>query len=210
MIVIDGCAIATVDAVGTEYASGHIALDGGRITGVGAGAAPDVPPGAERIDGTGLLVTPGLVNVHHHLYQWITRGFATDDTLFGWLTTLYPIWARLDEQLAHDSAAANLAWMALTGCTTSSDHHYVFPDRGGDLLEAEITAAQRVGLRFHPSRGSMNLGESAGGLPPDSVVEDHDAILAATEAAINRWHDPKPDAMVRVRGGALLAVLRDR
>jgi cytosine/adenosine deaminase-related metal-dependent hydrolase len=198
VIVIDGCHVATVDAAGTEYAGGHLVLDEGRIAAVGPGPAPDVPPGTERIDGTGLLVTPGLVNVHHHLYQWITRGYATDDTLFGWLTTLYPIWARLDEQLVHDSAAANLAWMALTGCTTSSDHHYVFPDRGGDLLEAEITAAQKIGVRFHPSRGSMNLGESAGGLPPDSVVEDHDAILAASEAAISRWHDPKPDAMVRI------------
>jgi cytosine/adenosine deaminase-related metal-dependent hydrolase len=143
-------------------------------------------------------VTPGLVNVHHHLYQWITRGYAIDGTLFEWLTTLYPVWARLDAELVHDSAAANLAWMALTGCTTSTDHHYVFPDRGGDLLEAEITAAREVGLRFHPTRGSMNLGESAGGLPPDSVVEDHDAILAATEDAIARWHDPSPEAMVRI------------
>ncbi len=197
MIVIEGCHVATVDADGNEYAGGHVAFDGGRITAVGPGPAPDLPD-AERVDGTGLLVTPGLVNVHHHLYQWITRGYATDGTLFEWLTTLYPVWARLDADLVHDSAAANLAWMALTGCTTSMDHHYVFPDGGGDLLEAEITAAARVGLRFHPTRGSMNLGASAGGLPPDSVVEDHDAILAATEAAIARWHDPAPDAMVRV------------
>ncbi len=197
MIVIDGCHVATMDAGDTEHARGHIAFDGTRITAVGPGPAPDLP-GAERIDGSGLLVTPGLVNAHHHLYQWITRGYATDDTLFGWLTTLYPVWARLDAELVHDSAAANLAWMALTGCTTSMDHHYVFPEGSGDLLEAEITAARRVGLRFHPTRGSMNLGASAGGLPPDSVVEDHDAILAATEDAIDRWHDPSPDAMVRV------------
>ena len=197
MIAIDGCHIATVDAAGTEYASGHVVLDGQRIAGLGAGPAPDLP-GAERIDGTGLLVTPGLVNVHHHLYQWITRGYATDDTLFGWLTTLYPVWARMDAELVHDSAAANLAWMALTGTTTSTDHHYVFPAGAGDLLEAEITAAGRIGLRFHPTRGSMNLGASRGGLPPDAVVEDHDAILAATEDAIARWHDPAQDAMVRI------------
>ena len=197
MIVLEGCYVATADAAGTEYASGHLAFDAGRITAVGAGPAPDLP-GTERVDGRGLLVTPGLVNVHHHLYQWITRGYAIDGTLFEWLTTLYPVWARLDADLVHDSAAANLAWMALTGCTTSTDHHYVFPDGGGDLLEAEITAAQEVGLRFHPTRGSMNLGQSAGGLPPDSVVEDHDAILAATEAAIARWHDPSPEAMVRI------------
>ena len=110
----------------TEFASGHLVLRRGRIAAVGAGPAPDLP-GAERIDGRGLLVTPGLVNVHHHLYQWITRGYAIDHTLFDWLTTLYPVWARLDAELVHDSAAANLAWMALTGCTTSTDHHYVFP-----------------------------------------------------------------------------------
>ena len=161
MIVLEGCYVATADAAGTEYASGHLAFDAGRITAIGAGPAPDLP-GAERIDGRGLLVTPGLVNVHHHLYQWITRGYAIDGTLFEWLTTLYPVWARLDADLVHDSAAANLAWMALTGCTASTDHHYVFPDGGGDLLEAEITAAQEVGLRFHPTRGSMNLGQSAG------------------------------------------------
>ncbi len=197
MIVLDGCHIATVDVANTEYATGHLVLDGPRITGLGVGPAPDLP-GAERIDGAGLLVTPGLVNVHHHLYQWITRGYATDDTLFGWLTTLYPVWARLSADLVHDAAAANLAWMALTGTTTSTDHHYVFPTGAGDLLEAEITAARRVGLRFHPTRGSMNLGASQGGLPPDAVVEDHDAILAATEDAIARWHDPAPDAMVRI------------
>jgi 8-oxoguanine deaminase len=197
MIAIDGCHVATVDTAHTEYATGHVVFDGSHITAVGAGPAPDLP-GAERIDGAGLLVTPGLVNVHHHLYQWITRGYAADDTLFGWLTTLYPVWARMDADLVHDSAAANLAWMALTGTTTSTDHHYVFPTGAGDLLEAEITAAQRIGLRFHPTRGSMNLGASQGGLPPDAVVEDHDAILAATEDAIARWHDPAPEAMVRI------------
>ncbi len=197
VIVLDGCHVATVDAANTEYAGGHIAFDGGRITAVGAGPAPALP-GAVRIDGSGLLVTPGLVNVHHHLYQWITRGYAADDTLFGWLTTLYPVWARLDAELVHASAAANLAWMALTGTTTSTDHHYVFPAGAGDLLEAEIAAAQRIGLRFHPTRGSMNLGVSQGGLPPDAVVEDHDAILTATEDAIGRWHDPAPEAMVRI------------
>ena len=142
MIAIDGCHVATVDAGGYRVRDAATSRStAARITAVGAGPAPDLP-GAERIDGRGLLVTPGLVNVHHHLYQWITRGYATDDTLFGWLTTLYPVWARLDADLVHDSAAANLAWMALTGCTTSTDHHYVFPDGGGDLLEAEITAAQ--------------------------------------------------------------------
>ena len=128
---------------GTEYASGHLVVRRAAGSRRSARARPRDLPGAERIDGRGLLVTPGLVNVHHHLYQWITRGYAIDDTLFDWLTTLYPVWARLDAELVHDSAAANLAWMALTGITTSTDHHYVFPTGAGDLLEAEITAAQR-------------------------------------------------------------------
>ncbi len=195
--VLAGAYVATVDAAGTEYRSGHVVFDGARITAVGDGPAPPLE-GATRIDGGGMLVTPGFVNSHHHLYQWLTRGLATEDTLFGWLTTLYPIWARLTPELVHAGAAANLAWLALTGCTTSMDHHYVHPRGAGDLLEAEILAAQGIGLRFHPTRGSMNLGESAGGLPPDSVVEEHDAILTASAAAIERWHDPAPESMLRI------------
>ena len=111
---------------------------------------------------------------------------------------LYPVWAGLDEEVVRAAATAALGRMALTGCTTSTDHHYVFPHGGGDLLAAEVAAASAVGLRFHPTRGSMDLGASQGGLPPDSVVEDLDAILSATEDAISRFHDPSPDAMVRV------------
>jgi cytosine/adenosine deaminase-related metal-dependent hydrolase len=198
VLAIDGCHIATVDGVGTEHPAGYLVMDGDRIAAVGPGPLPARYAGAERIDGSGRLATPGLVNTHHHLYQWITRGYATDDTLFGWLTTLYPVWARLDADLVHASAAANLGWLALTGCSTTTDHHYVFPAGRGDLLEAEILAARQIGLRFHPARGSMNLGQSAGGLPPDSVVESHDDILAATQAAIDRWHDPSPGAMTRI------------
>jgi cytosine/adenosine deaminase-related metal-dependent hydrolase len=198
VLVIDGAHVATLDRDGSEYPGGHVVLDGGRIAAVGPGPAPAEYAAAARIDGAGCLVTPGFVNTHSHLYQWITRGFATDDSLFGWLTTLYPIWARLTPELVHASASANLAWLVLTGCTTSTDHHYVFPHGAGDLLEAEILAARDIGLRFHPARGSMNLGESDGGLPPDSVVEEHDAILAATEAAISRWHDASFDAMTRI------------
>ena len=197
-VVLEDCHIATVDAAGSEYPAGHLVAEQGRIVTAGPGPAPPEYAAAGRIRGPGRLVTPGLVNTHHHLCQWITRGYATDDTLFGWLTTLYPLWARLSTDLLADAAAANLAWLALTGCTTSSDHHYVFPAGAGDLLEAEIHAARRVGLRFHPSRGSMNLGASAGGLPPDSVVESHDAVLAACQDAIERWHDPSPDAMTRI------------
>ena len=198
MIAIDGCHVATVDPAGTEHARGYVVLDGERIAAVGPGALPPQYAAAELVDGAGLLATPGLVNTHHHLYQWITRGYAADDTLFGWLKTLYPVWAGLDAELVSASAGANLGWLALTGCSTTTDHHYVFPAGRGDLLEAEILAARQIGLRFHPARGSMNLGQSAGGLPPDTVVESHDDILAATQAAIDRWHDPSPGAMSRI------------
>jgi cytosine/adenosine deaminase-related metal-dependent hydrolase len=190
--------VATCDGAGSEYPDGHVVIEDGRIVSVGAGSAPAQLRDGTVVDGSGCLLTPGLINTHHHLYQWITRGLAQDSTLFGWLTTLYPIWAKIDAETVHASAAANLGWMALTGATTSSDHHYVFPVGGGDLLEAEIMAARRIGIRFHPARGSMNLGESDGGLPPDSVVEEHDAILSATAEAIERWHDPGPDSMLRI------------
>jgi cytosine/adenosine deaminase-related metal-dependent hydrolase len=198
VLVISGCHVATADAAGTEHPGGYVVIDEDRIAAVGAGPLPPAYANAERVDGSGLLATPGLVNAHHHLYQWLTRGYATDDSLFGWLTALYPVWAGLDAELVHAAAAANLGWMALTGCTTSTDHHYVFPAGRGDLLEAEIVAAREIGLRFHPGRGSMNLGQSAGGLPPDSVVEEHDYIRAATQAAIDRWHDPSFGAMTRI------------
>jgi cytosine/adenosine deaminase-related metal-dependent hydrolase len=197
-LVIEGCAVATVDPDGAEHRDGHVVIEGSRIVAVGSGAAPPEYASAARLDGRGLLVTPGLINTHSHLYQWITRGYATDATLFSWLTTLYPVWARLTPELVHDAAAANLGWLAATGCTTSSDHHYVFPHGAGDLLAAEIAAAERIGLRFHASRGAMNLGESAGGLPPDSVVERHEDILAATAAAIDEWHDASPGSMLRI------------
>lgn len=191
--VIGGAYVATV--AGDEFAGGHVAIEGNRVVSVGPGAGPDA---TTRIDGSGCLVTPGLINTHHHLYQWLTRGLVQDGTLFEWLTTLYPVWARIDAETVHAAAAANLAWLALSGCTTSTDHHYVFPRDGGDLLEAEIAAAAELGVRFHPTRGSMDLGQSQGGLPPDEIVEDRDTILSATEAAVDRWHDPSPDSMLRI------------
>lgn len=194
-MIIEGAHVVTV--TGEEIAGGHVVLDGNRITAVGKGAAPD-RTGHEVIDGRGCLLTPGFVNTHDHLYQWVTRGLAVDATLFEWLTTLYPVWAGIDEDSVHVGATGALAQHALTGCTTSTDHHYVFPHGGGDVLGAEIRAAADVGLRFHPTRGSMDLGQSDGGLPPDDVVEDRDAILAASAAAIDRWHDPSPGAMLRI------------
>jgi cytosine/adenosine deaminase-related metal-dependent hydrolase len=197
-VVLDGAHIVTVDAARSEFPGGHVVVTGNRITAVGPGRAPDVPPDARHLDASGCLITPGLVNTHHHLYQWITRGLAVDATLFGWLTTLYPVWGRIDADLVHTAASGALTWLAKTGCTTTTDHHYVFPRDGGDVLHAEIAAAQRVGLRFHPTRGSMDLGRSKGGLPPDNVVEDIDAILAATEAAVDTYHDTSFDAMLRI------------
>ena len=200
VLVIEGATVCTVDAAGTEHAVGHVAIDGNRITSVGAGPAPDDVrrDAAKVLDATGCVLTPGLVNTHQHLYQWATRGLAVDATLFEWLTALYPVWAGIDEEVVRAASAAGLGWLARTGCTTTSDHHYVFPRGGGDLLAAEVEAATAVGLRFHPTRGSMDLGVSQGGLPPDSVVEDIDAVLDATESAITRFHDPSYDAMVQI------------
>ena len=197
-LAISGCAVATVDAAGTELESGHVLVDGNRIVGVGAGAAPDGFAADRVVDGSGCLATPGLVNTHHHLYQWATRGLAQQQNLFGWLTELYPVWAGLDAEVVHAAAGAGLGWLARTGCTTTTDHHYVFPADGGDVLAAEIEAARSIGLRFHPCRGSMDLGRSAGGLPPDEVVEDRDAALAATAEAVDTYHDPAPGAMLRM------------
>jgi cytosine/adenosine deaminase-related metal-dependent hydrolase len=148
----------------------------------------------------GCLVTPGLVNTHHHIYQNLTRAFrpATRASLFDWLTALYPRWARLDEEASYLSAWVGLAELALGGCTTSTDHLYVHPAGRGDLLGASIAAARELGVRFHPTRGSMSLSTKDGGLPPDSVVQDDDTILAASEEAVARHHDPGPGAMVRV------------
>jgi cytosine/adenosine deaminase-related metal-dependent hydrolase len=201
--VIEGCAIATLDGTGTEHRDGHIVIEDDRIVAVGEGPAPATPeppdgPPAHRIDGRGQLATPGLVNCHHHLYQWATRGLAQQSTLFEWLVELYPVWALIDDKTCWATARAGLAALARSGCSASTDHHYVFPHDAGDLLEVEVNAAATVGLRFHPCRGSMDRGRSDGGLPPDEIVEDRDAILAASETAIDRFHDPAPGAMVRI------------
>jgi cytosine/adenosine deaminase-related metal-dependent hydrolase len=199
--VIENATIATVDAQGTEHRDGHLVIEGARIVAVGAGRAPERFATADRIDAAGCLVTPGLINTHHHLYQWATRGYAQQSELFDWLTELYPVWAGLDEEITHAAASAGLAWLARTGCTTAADHHYVFPRDGGDTFAALVAAAGRVGVRLHAVRGSMDRGRSSGGLPPDSLVEDLDEALRGTENAVRRFHDPSPDAMVRVAVG---------
>ncbi|SUA79935.1 Isoxanthopterin deaminase [Nocardia otitidiscaviarum] len=194
-LIIENAYIAPV--VGDEIPHGHLVIEGGRIRSLGAGPAPTVV-GAQRLSATGCLVTPGLVNTHHHLYQWATQGLFQDATLFEWLTGLYRIWARMDADVVYGAATAALSWLALTGCTTSSDHHYLFPKGRGDLFAAEVRAAQEVGLRFHPCRGSMDRGRSDGGLPPDEVVENRDDILASTAELIDTYHDPSFDSMLRV------------
>jgi cytosine/adenosine deaminase-related metal-dependent hydrolase len=196
-LILNASHVLTLNPQRAEYRAGHIVVDDGQISDVGPGPAPE-RDGDRVIDAAGCLATPGLVNTHHHLYQWATRGRAADSTLFGWLTELYPVWARLDEDLVRAVTTAGLAWLATTGCTTTTDHHYLFPRHGGDVLGATVAAAAEVGLRFQPTRGSMDLGESKGGLPPDDVVEDLDTIMAATQDAIDRFHDSAPGSMLRI------------
>ncbi|MFE7110193.1 8-oxoguanine deaminase [Streptomyces sp. NPDC057575] len=198
-IVIENCSIATVDADDTEYASGHVVVAGDRIESVGAGRAPEnLADVVHRIDGTGHLVTPGLINTHHHFYQWITRGLATDHNLFNWLVALYPTWARIDEQMARVAAQGSLAMMARGGVTTAMDHHYVYPKGSGDLSGAIIGAARDMGVRFTLARGSMDRSVKDGGLPPDFAVETLDGALAATEETVRTHHDASFGAMTQV------------
>ena len=191
--------VATVDADRREINGGWVAIGDGLVAAVGGpGDAP--PEASEVLRAEGCLVTPGLINTHHHIYQNLTRAYrpAVNGSLFEWLTTLYPQWARLDEEAAYVSAWIGLAELALGGCTTTTDHLYVHPRHGGDLITAEITAARELGLRFHPTRGSMSLSEKDGGLPPDSVVQDDEEILADSERLVAQHHDPAWGAMVRV------------
>ncbi len=186
-----------MDAQRREIANGWVAITNGLVSSLGAGTPP---PATQSIDAAGCLVTPGLINVHHHLYQNLTRAYGpmTNSALFGWLRTLYPLWSSLNEESAYVSAWVGLAELAMSGCTTSSDHLYLHPRGGGDLLSAEIAAARDLGMRFHPTYGSMSLSEKDGGLPPDGVVRDHDEILAASELAVSTHHDRGHGAMVRV------------
>jgi cytosine/adenosine deaminase-related metal-dependent hydrolase len=198
LLIRNALLVATVDDERTEIPGGWVAITDGLISGLGSGGTE--PQANRTIDASGCLVTPGLINTHHHLYQNLTRAFPpmTNAALFGWLQTLYPLWASLDEESAHVSAWVGLAELALSGCTTSTDHLYVHPAGAGDLLSAEIAAAVDLGVRFHPTRGSMSLSQKDGGLPPDSVVQDHDVILAESQRAVERHHDRSHGAMVRI------------
>jgi cytosine/adenosine deaminase-related metal-dependent hydrolase len=173
-----GAWVVTMDDAGSEFPDGWLLVADGLVEGAGGGA----PPAAdERVDLGGAVVTPGLVNTHHHLYQTLTRARAQQSDLFAWLRELYPVWARLDAEAEYAAARCGLAELALAGATTVFDHHYVFPRGVSGLIEAEIDAARSLGVRLVASRGSMDLGESEGGLPPDSLVEDIDSVLAETE-----------------------------
>ncbi|OOY33043.1 8-oxoguanine deaminase [Thioclava sp. F36-6] len=186
--------IVTMDGTRRELKGADLLLRDGQIAAVGPGLES---PG-EVVEAKGCVVTPGLVNTHHHLYQTLTRAVpgGQDALLFGWLQTLYPIWAKMGPEEIRVSAQVGLAELALTGCTTSSDHLYMYPN--GARLEDTIHAAAELGLRFHPTRGAMSIGESDGGLPPDSLVEREDAILNDCIRVVDAFHDAGEGSMCRV------------
>jgi cytosine/adenosine deaminase-related metal-dependent hydrolase len=180
--------VVTLDDEGTEHETGWLLVEGGFVQDVGGGSEPTAD---ER-------VTPGLVNTHHHLYQTLTRARAQQADLFTWLRELYPVWAGIDAEAEYAAARTGLAELALSGCTTVFDHHYVFPRGRSGLIEAEVQAARELGVRIVASRGSMDLGVSDGGLPPDELVEDLDAVLADTERLAAELHENGPGARIQL------------
>jgi cytosine/adenosine deaminase-related metal-dependent hydrolase len=187
--------IAVMDDAGSELPGGWVLVENGVVSALGNGE----PPAAdERVDLAGAVVTPGLVNTHHHLYQTLTRARAQQADLFTWLRELYPVWARIDAEAEYAAARAGLAELALSGCSTVFDHHYVFPAGREGLIEAEVQAARELGVRLVASRGSMDLGVSDGGLPPDELVEELDAVLAETERLAGALHEPGSGARVQI------------
>ena len=188
--------VLTMDEESRELAGVDLLIEDGVISDIGIGIA--APADTERVDAQGCLVTPGLVNTHHHLYQTLTRAVpgGQDALLFGWLQTLYPIWARFGPEEMFVSAQIGLAELALSGCTLTSDHLYLYPN--GARLDDTIAAAQEIGMRFHPTRGAMSIGESDGGLPPDTLVEREDVILNDCIRVIDTFHDASDGAMVRI------------
>ena len=197
LLVKNAALIVTMDARDRELRDAAIFCRDGFIEQIGSAA--ELPSEADEVlDLGGHIVLPGLINTHHHFYQTLTRALpaAQDANLFNWLKTLYPIWARMDPEAVFISTQTALAELALSGCTTASDHLYLFPN--GSRLDDEIDAAAEIGLRLHASRGSMSLGESKGGLPPDSVVDSEDAILRDSQRLIERYHDPKPGSKLQI------------
>ncbi|MGA9397816.1 MAG: 8-oxoguanine deaminase [Anaerolineaceae bacterium] len=197
LLVKNATILVTMDSARREIANGGLFIRDGFLSKVGPMA--ELPDTADEVlDLKGCIVLPGLVNTHHHFYQTLTRAVqaAQNANLFNWLHTLYPIWARMDPEAIRISTKTALAELALSGCTTASDHLYLFPN--GSRLDDEIEAGREMGLRLHASRGSMSLGESAGGLPPDSVVDTPAAILKDSQRLIECYHDPEPGAMTRI------------
>jgi cytosine/adenosine deaminase-related metal-dependent hydrolase len=184
--LLHGGHVVVMDDAGTEHEDGWVLLADGVVEAVGGGAAPAAD---ERVDLGGAVVTPGLVNTHHHLYQTLTRARAQEADLFTWLQALYPVWAGIDAESEYAAARTGLAELALSGCTTVFDHHYVFPRGQEGIAEALLAAQASIGVKLVFGRGSMDLGESDGGLPPDSLVEDLDTILGETEALAARGVD---------------------
>jgi cytosine/adenosine deaminase-related metal-dependent hydrolase len=195
ILIRNAAAVVTMNAGREETAGGDVLVRGGVIAAVGRGLRA---PGADVVEAAGCVVTPGLVNTHHHLYQTLTRAVpgGQDALLFGWLKTLYPIWARFGPEEMFVSAQVGLAELALSGCTLTSDHLYLYPN--GARLEDTIQAAAEVGLRFHPTRGAMSIGESAGGLPPDALVEKEPDILRDMVRVVDSFHNPNEGSMCRV------------
>ncbi|WP_434613272.1 8-oxoguanine deaminase [Tabrizicola sp. M-4] len=194
ILIRGAAAVVTMDGARREIAGGDVLLRGGVVAAVGQGLATT----GEVVEAAGCVVTPGLVNTHHHLYQTLTRAVpgGQDALLFGWLKTLYPIWGRFGPEEMFVSAQVGLAELALSGCSLTSDHLYLFPN--GARLDDTIAAAEEVGLRFHPTRGAMSIGESDGGLPPDALVEREAAILEDCIRVVDAFHDAREGAMVRV------------
>jgi 8-oxoguanine deaminase len=186
--------VVTMDNVGAELDGGWVLAEDGFIREVGSGPRPEADT---VVDVAGAVVTPGLINTHHHLYQTLTRARAQEADLFTWLKTLYPVWGLIDAESEYAAARAGLAELALSGCSTVFDHHYVFPPGRAGLVEAEIQAARELGVRIVASRGSMDLGESQGGLPPDGLVEDGDAVLADSERLAG-LHEEGPGAWIQI------------
>ncbi len=187
--------VLTMDDAGTELEGGWVLVEDGVVAAVGRGEEPEADT-TERLGGA--LVTPGLDNTHHHLYQTLTRARAQEATLFEWLVELYPTWALIDDEAEYAAARTGLAELMLGGCTTVFDHHYVFPRGRTGLVEAEVQAARELGCRLVASRGSMDLGASDGGLPPDELVEEIDAVLADTERLAGELHETGPGARVQI------------
>ncbi|MDD2282697.1 MAG: 8-oxoguanine deaminase [Eubacteriales bacterium] len=198
LLIKNAAFIATMDAHGRELRNQDILIEGPAIAAIGPNLTP--PPAAQVLDASNRWVFPGLVNTHHHLFQTLTRCVPAiqEAELFPWLKYLYPVWAGLSADAVYAGALVGLGELLKSGCTTAGDHHYVFPRGESQLIDREITAAKELGIRFHPCRGSMSLGEAEGGLPPNSVIQREEEILADSQRLIVKYHDGEPFAMCRI------------